>query len=62
MVVGSRRLEGDERPILGMLLDRAPRADIAAVLRLTEHGFDRRLHGMLARLAAPSHHPPGCSF
>jgi DNA-binding NarL/FixJ family response regulator len=54
LVVGARRLQSDDLPILGMLLDRAPRAEIAAVLRLTQPQLDRRVHGMLARLATPA--------
>jgi DNA-binding NarL/FixJ family response regulator len=54
LVVGARRLQSEDLPILGMLLDGAPRAEIAAVLRLTQPQLDRRVHGMLARLATPA--------
>jgi hypothetical protein len=40
-VVGVASWEGDRLPTLGMLLDRAPAGDIAAVLRLTGGEWDR---------------------
>jgi DNA-binding NarL/FixJ family response regulator len=51
LVVGARRLQNEDLPILDMLLDDAPRAEIAATLRLTQPQLDRRVDGVLARLA-----------
>jgi DNA-binding NarL/FixJ family response regulator len=54
MVAGSCRLDSDDLPILGMLLDREPAADIAAVLGLSQAEVGSRVRGVLARLAAPA--------
>ena len=54
LVVGAPRLQNADLPILDMLLDDAPRAEIAAILRLTQPQLDRRVHGMPARLATPA--------
>jgi DNA-binding NarL/FixJ family response regulator len=47
----STRLDGADLPILGMLIERVPRADIAEVLGLTATELDRRIRRILARLA-----------
>lgn len=54
MAVGSCRLDSDDLPILGMLLDREPPASIAEVLGLSPGELGGRVHRILARLAAPA--------
>ncbi len=46
-------LDPDDLPILAMLLDGTPHADIATTLRVGEAGLARRIRGMLGRLQAP---------
>ena len=57
MVIGSCRLDSDDLPILGMLLEREPPAEIAAVLDLSASELKGRVRGILARLAAPARGP-----
>jgi DNA-binding NarL/FixJ family response regulator len=57
MVVGSCRLDSDDLPILGMLLDGEAPAEIAAVLDLSAGELRGRVRGILARLAAPARRP-----
>lgn len=46
------QIDPDDLPILGMLLDQASSADVAAALRLPRRELDSRLTGMLGRLRA----------
>ena len=46
----SQRLDPEDLPILGMLLDRTPHADVAHVLQLDREALDHRLDRMIARL------------
>jgi len=46
-------LDHDDLPILGTLIQRTPRAEIAATLRIERAELDRRVTGMLARLKIP---------
>ena len=48
---GSARLDRADLPILGMLSERVPHADIAEVLGLTATELDRRIRRFLARRA-----------
>jgi DNA-binding NarL/FixJ family response regulator len=43
-------LEPDDLPLLGMLINRTPPADIALTLRIERAGLDERIAGMLSRL------------
>jgi DNA-binding NarL/FixJ family response regulator len=54
MVAGSCRLDSDDLPILGMLLEREPPKEIAAVLGIGASELRSRVRGILARLAAPA--------
>jgi DNA-binding NarL/FixJ family response regulator len=54
--VGAARLESRDLPILGMLMERTPRAAIAEVLRLDHRELDARIEGMLRRLSVRSGH------
>jgi DNA-binding NarL/FixJ family response regulator len=46
-------LEPDDLPLLGMLVNRTPAADIVAALRIPRRELDRRVAGMLGRLKVP---------
>ena len=46
----SARLRADDLPVLGMLLDDTPVAEIAAALRVQPRELDARIERMLARL------------
>ena len=54
MVAGSCRLDSHDLPILGMLLDREPPAEIAAVLGLSQGELGGRVREVLKQLAAPA--------
>jgi DNA-binding NarL/FixJ family response regulator len=54
MTAGAAKLKTDDLPILGMIMNRTPRAEIAAVLGLDERELDLRVEAMLARLRAPT--------
>jgi DNA-binding NarL/FixJ family response regulator len=47
------QIDADDLPLLGMLVQRTPPADIAEALRIERPDLDRRVAGMLARLKAP---------
>lgn len=51
LAIGGARLDGADLPILGMLIERAPPQDIAAVLGLTTEELDGRIRRIVARLA-----------
>jgi len=60
------RLDTEDLPILGMLVNRTPPAQIAATLRMDEASLTTRRWAMLSRLTgraaqrpSPRHHPPG---
>jgi DNA-binding NarL/FixJ family response regulator len=55
---GAARLETRDLPILGMLMERTPRAEIAKVLRLDERELDSRVEAMLTRLRVRTGHDP----
>jgi DNA-binding NarL/FixJ family response regulator len=46
-------LEPDDLPVLGMLINRTPAADIALTLRIARAELDERIAGMLSRLKVP---------
>jgi DNA-binding NarL/FixJ family response regulator len=58
ITAGAASLETRDLPILGMLLERTPRAEIAKVLRLDEHELDSRVEAMLRRLRIRTGHDP----
>jgi hypothetical protein len=58
MATGAARLEARDLPILGMLVERIPQAEIAKVLRLDERELDSRVEAMLSRLRIRSGHDP----
>jgi DNA-binding NarL/FixJ family response regulator len=58
MSAGAARLETRDLPILGMLLERTPPAEIAKVLRLDERELDSRVEAMLTRLRIRTDHDP----
>jgi DNA-binding NarL/FixJ family response regulator len=47
------RLEADDLPILGMILNGTPRREIAEVLSLSEKELGNRTAAILARVKAP---------
>jgi DNA-binding NarL/FixJ family response regulator len=49
------RLEVDDLPILGMLVERTPLPEVAATLGLGSEQLDARLHAMIRRLAPRVH-------
>ena len=51
------RLDVDDLPILGMLVERTPLSEVAATLGLSPDQLDARLHAMIKRLAPPVHDP-----
>jgi DNA-binding NarL/FixJ family response regulator len=53
MTAGAARLEPEDLPILGLVMDRTPRTEIAEVLGLDDRALERRLEAMLSRLKAP---------
>lgn len=53
MQASAARLDLDDLPILGMVLEGTPRADIAEVLSMSEEQLERRLSAMLERLRVP---------
>ena len=46
-------LDSDDLPILGMLVNRTPPAEIEATMRIERAELDRRIAGMLGRLKVP---------
>jgi DNA-binding NarL/FixJ family response regulator len=46
-------LDPDDLPLLGMLVNRTPPADIASTMRIARGELDRRIAGMLGRLKVP---------
>jgi DNA-binding NarL/FixJ family response regulator len=46
------KLDPEDLPILGMLMDRTPPAEIASTLRIDGPELSRRVRAMLARLSA----------
>jgi DNA-binding NarL/FixJ family response regulator len=54
MTAGAARLGTDDLPILGLIIGRTPRAEIAEVLGLDERELDRRVEAMLSRLKVPT--------
>ena len=53
MAATAARLDPVDLPILGMLMDRTPAAEIARVLRIDEPELESRLANMLQRLKVP---------
>jgi DNA-binding NarL/FixJ family response regulator len=47
-------LDADDVPILGMLMERVPAADIAAVLRVSAADVEQRIDTMVRRLRPPA--------
>jgi DNA-binding NarL/FixJ family response regulator len=58
MAAGAARLETRDLPILGMLIQRTPTAEIAKVLRLDERELGSRVEAMLRRLSIRTGHDP----
>jgi DNA-binding NarL/FixJ family response regulator len=58
MTAGAARLETEDLPILGLIMDRTPQAEIAEVLNLDERELDHRVEAMLTRLKAQTAHYP----
>jgi CheY-like chemotaxis protein len=58
MTAGAARLDTRDLPILGMLMERTPPAEIAKVLRLDERELDSRVEAMLTRLRIRTDHDP----
>jgi DNA-binding NarL/FixJ family response regulator len=56
MTAGAARLDTRDLPILGMLMERTPPAEIAKVLRLEERELDSRVEAMLTRLRIRTDH------
>ena len=56
MTAAATRLETRDLPILGMLMERTPTAEVARVLRLDERELDSRVEAMLRRLSVPTPH------
>jgi DNA-binding NarL/FixJ family response regulator len=56
MTAAAARLETRDLPILGMLMERTPTAEIAKVLRLDERELDSRVESMLRRLTVRTRH------
>jgi len=52
--LAGRGLDSEDLPILGMLMAREPRADIARTLQLEPEELSRRVTGILGRLRAPA--------
>lgn len=52
--LAGRSLDPDDLPILGMLMAREPRAEIARTLQVEPEELARRVTGILRRLRAPS--------
>ena len=46
----SQRLDDEDLPVLGMVLDETPRGEIAAALRIEPPALDARIERMIARL------------
>jgi hypothetical protein len=46
-------LDPEDLPLLGMLINRTPPAEIASTMRLERAELDRRIAGMLSRLKVP---------
>jgi DNA-binding NarL/FixJ family response regulator len=63
MTAGAAKLETNDLPILGLMMDRTPRAEIAEVLGLEARELERRIDAMLIRLTDPGDRnglmPPG---
>jgi DNA-binding NarL/FixJ family response regulator len=53
MTAGAAKLETNDLPILGLMMDRTPRAEIAEVLGLEARELERRIDAMLIRLTDP---------
>jgi DNA-binding NarL/FixJ family response regulator len=58
MATGAAKLEPDDLPILGMMMERTSRSEIAQVLGLEERALDRRIDAMLIRLTDPGDRGP----
>jgi DNA-binding NarL/FixJ family response regulator len=58
MTAAAARLETRDLPILGMLMERTPTAEIAKVLRLDEGELGSRVEAMLRRLSIRTGHDP----
>lgn len=56
MTAAAAKLDTKDLPILGLMLDRTPRAEIAEVLCLDEHELDRRVDAMVSLLTVPTGH------
>ena len=56
MTAAAAKLETRDLPILGMLTERTPTAEIAKVLRLDERELDSRVESMLRRLTIRTGH------
>lgn len=53
---GAATLDTSDLPIIGMLMDRTPAAEIAEVLGLEQQELDRRVDAMLGRLGVRTGH------
>jgi DNA-binding NarL/FixJ family response regulator len=58
LTAGAAKLDTRDLPILGMLMERTPAAEIAKVLRLDQRDLDGRVEAMLARLRIRTDHYP----
>lgn len=58
MRAGAAKLDTDDLPILGMIMNHTARTEIAEVLGLDERELDRRVDAMLTRLRTPTGHVP----
>jgi DNA-binding NarL/FixJ family response regulator len=56
MAAAAARLETRDLPVLGMLMERTPRAEIARVLRVEEREIDSRVEAILSRLKIATGH------
>lgn len=66
MTAGAAKLETGDLPILGLMMDRTPRAEIAEVLGLEARELEHRIDAILIRLTDPDDRdgltPPGVTF
>jgi DNA-binding NarL/FixJ family response regulator len=58
MRAAAAKLDTDDLPILGMIMNHTERTEIAEVLGLDERELDRRVDAMLIRLRTPTGHSP----
>jgi DNA-binding NarL/FixJ family response regulator len=56
LTAGAARLDTEDLPILGLIMDGAPRSEIAEVLGLDEPELGRRIEAMLRRLKVSTGH------